>query len=90
MVYVTAIKMTSSGAFPEHITHVQWLDSSSGTSGTMSTAQTVEWLAEGNAAHVASEAGPAPVRVVKVGRGAHLRTSPDGSRADNLLSLPRI
>lgn len=54
----------------------------------MSTAQTVDWLRNGNRLYVAGENGAAEVRVVEA-KPPYIRTVADNSYTDNLLYLPR-
>jgi Protein of unknown function (DUF3892) len=90
-VYITAIEVSEKPPKFEHITKVKFLNPS-GTTGTYTTAKMVEHLAKNDNVSVGGPNGPAKVRVVqpKGGGDPYLRTTPDGTTADNLLSLPYI
>jgi hypothetical protein len=87
MVFVTAVHLTG-GTGHEHIAGVRWLDCSNSTSRSMSTAQAVGWLHNGNQLWVADQDTPAEVKVVSA-NPPHLRTVANGQYTDNLLNLPR-
>ena len=86
-VYVTAISPASARQH-EHIADVRWLDSGNSTSKTMTKAQAVDWLRQGNKLYVAGDTGAAEVRVVDA-NPPYIRTVADNTYTDNLLALPR-
>ncbi len=90
-VYITAIEVSQTPPKFEHITKVKFLNPT-GTTGTCTTATMVEHLKTHNNVSVGGPNGPAKVRVVQPrGGGApYLRTTSDGTTADNLLALPYI
>lgn len=94
-IYITAIELSHPSGTHEHITYVWWSE----TSPTyqpgqkfMTVAQAIEWLSSpGNTAKVYNPVtgGTVAVTVVpKYPAGGYLKTSPDNTTKDNLLSLP--
>ena len=92
MLYITAVRL-GGGRSLHHITHVKWLSPDDGKSNQMTVAQTIAWM-ENNpttSVKVAGVDGPALVRIVRPQGGTpYIRTSPDNSPTDNLLSLPQF
>jgi hypothetical protein len=90
-VYITAIEVSQKPPKFEHITKVKFLNPT-GDTGTCTTAKMVEHLGKNDNVSVGGPDGPAKVRVVRPTGGGtpYLRTTPDGTTADNLLSLPYI
>lgn len=87
MVFVTAIHLAG-GTGHEHIAGIRWLNCSDSKSATMTTAQAVKWLNDGNGLWVADKDTPAEVRVANA-NPPYLRTVANGQYTDNLLSLPK-
>ncbi len=87
-VYVTAIHPVATTTH-QGIDSIRWLNSSDSTSNTMSKAQAVSWLNNGNNMYVAGETGPVEVKVIQ-GNPPYLRTVKDNTPTDNLLELPRF
>jgi len=76
----------------EAISHYGWYEDSSGKSAIWTRQQMVSWLLSNssNQAYVKDKFGDkAYCKVYKNSRGTFfLKTQPDGTKADNLLSLP--
>lgn len=89
MVFITAIELSAGGYSHEHIIRVWW--EQSGKSGDMDIATAVGWLKQGNKAYVQGGGAIVEVKVVEPGGGRppYIRTAPDHTGKDNLLSLPR-
>ena len=94
-IYITAIELSHSSGTHEHITHVWWSE----TSPTyqqgqkfMTVLQAIEWLIRlGNTTkgYNPVTGGTIAVNIVpKYPAGGYLRTTPDNTKRDNLLSLP--
>jgi hypothetical protein len=91
MVYVTHIRLSTSGAIHEHITDVQWRNPESGETGQSTRATMVDWINNKNGdARVRDNSGhDVQVGVVNA-RPPFIRTYADGVWTDNLLALPRF
>jgi hypothetical protein len=87
MVYIIAIRLSSSGRSHEHITDVQWQQ---GTNiGQMTKQEMVDWINQGGEARVRdSITGREALVGVVNDNPPYLRTYADGYYNDNLLSLP--
>lgn len=95
-VYINAIELSHPSGTHEHITHVWWSETSKTYQPGqkhMTVQQAVDWLGKpDNTAQVynPTTGGTVAVNVVpKHPAGGYLRTSPDDTKRDNLLSLPR-
>ncbi len=87
----TAIRL-SGGTTNQHITHLWWVNPSTGKTGDNTRAQLVHWIENENGkAYVEDGAGNrADVGVVTPAQGdKYLRTYADGKWTDNLLALPQ-
>lgn len=96
-IYITAIRLTHPSGNHEHITHVWYNETSQryqAGHANMTVLQAIEQLGRpGNSAKVynPNTGGTVLVNVVpKYPAGGYLRTNPDNTTADNLLSLPRM
>ncbi len=93
MVLITHVRLSENGYAPEHIIRVRWKDSANGTKpdGEMDLETTIGWLDKGNRAFVTDGRNTVEVTVVRpsVGR-PYIKTRPDQTTRDNLLSLPRF
>jgi len=84
---IVAIRL-SGGTNYQHITELYWMDGTTEKSSTR--AQIVEFIEGGGLAYTQVNAGRAYCEVVTPASGPkYVRTKPDGTTADNLLSLPR-
>ncbi len=90
MVYITHIRLSSTGRSHEHITDVKWRNPSNGNTGQNTRQQMVDWINQGNIARVKDSYGnDINVGVVKA-NPPYLRTYADGVWTDNLLALPQF
>jgi hypothetical protein len=89
LVFVTAIKLSTTGLTHEYIEKVRWLDCSNSTSNVMTVAQAVNFIRGGQQLQVADSAGAVSVGVVNADT-PYIRTVADGRATDNLLALPRF
>jgi hypothetical protein len=90
MIQITAIKQEG-GRGHEHISAVQWRNTSNGSIGQSTRQAIVDWLSESraNQAVVADGAKWVYVAVVQpANQSAYIRTHADGKWSDNLLALP--
>ena len=96
-IYITAIELSHPHGTHEHITHVWWSETSKTYQDgqeCMTVLEAIDWLntpGTGNTAQVYNPVtgGTVAVNVVpKFPAGGYLRTSPDNTEKDNLLSLP--
>jgi hypothetical protein len=92
MIYVTAVRLSSGGTRPSHITDLRWRESGSTKASEWSRAQMVKWIGTGGTAKVHNAYGIDPiVRTVHPTYGEpYVQTKPDNTPTDNLLSLPRF
>lgn len=86
MRFITHIHLEG-GRRLEHISRVRWRDGL--MTGTSTRQQMVEWIEAGGDARVQALPVDARVEVVNA-RPAYLRSAPNGSVVDNLLSLPEF
>lgn len=86
MRYITHIHLEG-GRGLEHISRVRWRDGL--MTDTSTRQQLVEWIDDGGDARVQSWPVDARVEVVRA-RPPYLRSVPNGSLVDNLLSLPEF
>ena len=94
-IYITAIRLSQTNATHEHITHI-WFSTSmptySASDSPMTIDQIVAWLSlPGNVARVMSlvDFSSSEVEVVRrPNKPSFIKTQPDKSLRDNLLSLP--
>ncbi|NTX16504.1 DUF3892 domain-containing protein [Myxococcus sp. CA051A] len=86
MRYITHIHLEG-GRRLEHIALVRWREGL--MTGTSTRQQMVEWIDDGGDARVQALPVEARVEVVNA-RPPYLRSVPNGSRFDNLLSLPEF
>lgn len=88
MVYITHIRLSTTGNQHEHITDVKWRNPSNGNTGQSTRQEMVDWIDKGNIAHVKDSSGnDINVGVVRA-TPPFLRTYADGVWSDNLLALP--
>jgi len=89
---VTKIRVSDSAVDPKHITDV-WLGSAPAWSAgdeKIAVLEAVRRIAAGAAMFVKNPATGNESKVIVVGSTQpHIRTTPDGTKDDNLLSLPR-
>ena len=93
MVYLTAVRIGSTGTKASHITDVMWLNTEDGQANQTSVAQIIEFIERPpmGGVRVAGPNGPTDVKVVRPTTGTpYIRTNEDNSSRDNLLSLPRF
>lgn len=83
--------MSSGGTSVEHITDVKWLNTSNNVTTQSTVAQVVAWLKQGYQFHVVRDGYNITVTysVSSLGR-EYIKTRPDSTTKDNLLSLPRF
>jgi hypothetical protein len=91
VVYITHIRLSSSGHRHEHITEVQWRNPSSGATGQSTKTTMVDWIQNKSGdARVRDKRGhDTRVGVVKA-NPPYIRTYADGVWTDNLLALPHF
>jgi len=94
-IYITAIRLTLPNGSHEHISHI-WCSETSKQYQQGHAQKTIQEAVDflGNSSNSAKvynprTGGTVDVNVVRTHSGAYLRTSPDNTTADNLLSLPR-
>jgi hypothetical protein len=91
MIVITGVSVMLGGSTHEHITSIQWLDTSDGISKRSLVSQLVEFAEQGNALYVGGENGWNQVQVVRTaGQTPYLRSVKDNTYTDNLLYLPRF
>jgi hypothetical protein len=93
MVLITHIRLAENGFAPEHIIRVRWEDTNNTAkpTGEMDIPTTISWLEQGNHAYVSVGRDTAEVTVVRPSSGRpYIKTRPDHTTRDNLLSLPRF
>ncbi|GHG90251.1 DUF3892 domain-containing protein [Comamonas sp. JC664] len=88
MRYIIAVRL-SGGDRLEHITDLKWQEPATGWSNTNTRAEMVAWIDNGNEARVRVGSNESKVEVVRA-NPPYLRSSPNNTTADNLLSLPRF
>ena len=90
MIRITAIRMTQGYDDLEHITQLFWEQSSHGLKNWASRALIIEWI-ETSRFQFYVEVGGSRSQVIVAGQGAskYVRTTPNSTTRDNLLSLPR-
>ncbi|CAM4290242.1 MULTISPECIES: DUF3892 domain-containing protein [Myxococcus] len=88
MIYITAVRL-SGGNRLEHITDLKWENRATSESGSSTRAQIVAWIDQGNEARVQVGYSESKVEVVRADP-PYLRSSPNNTTVDNLLSLPRF
>lgn len=92
MIQITAIKQQG-GQGHEHISEVQWRNTSTGQTGQSTRQAIADWLSESraNQAVVANGAQWVYVAVCRpTGQPPYIRTHADQEWTDNLLALPRF
>ena len=88
MRYIIAVRLAG-GDRLEHITHVKWEDRVKRSNGQSTRAEMVVWIDDGNEVRVRVGSNESKVHVVRT-NPPYLKTSPNDTTADNLLSLPRF
>ncbi|MCE9672617.1 DUF3892 domain-containing protein [Myxococcus stipitatus] len=88
MRYITHIRL-SGGDRLEHITRVRWVDGLNFRQGESSREEMVRWIDDGGDARVKASPRDVSVHVVRASP-PYLRTAPNDSPYDNLLTLPRF
>ncbi|MFP2961017.1 DUF3892 domain-containing protein [Myxococcus sp. 1LA] len=88
MIYITAVRL-SGGERLEHITHLKWVNRATGGSESSTRATIVAWIDQGIDVRVQVGRSESKVEVVRA-NPPYLRSSPNNTTADNLLSLPRF
>jgi hypothetical protein len=91
MIQITAIRLVG-GTRHEHISELQWRNTTTSSTGSSTRAQLVTWLdGAGNQAIVSDGSRNVFVGVVRPSSGsAYVRTYADGVWTDNLMALPRF
>jgi hypothetical protein len=87
MVYITHIRMSTTGNQHEHITDVKWRNPS-GNTGQNTRQEMVDWINQGNTARVKDSYGNDIDVMVVNANPPYIRTYADGVPTDNLLALP--
>lgn len=89
MIQITAIRQQG-GKGHEHISEVQWRNTSTAQTGQSTRQAIVDWLSESraNQAVVADGARWVYVAVYPIGQQSFIRTHADQKWTDNLLALP--
>lgn len=91
MVRITAIRMSPpSSNDTTHIVRVKWLNPDTGKSGDTSRTGMADWIDEGGNAYVQVGSDSSKVITYRLNGVKYLRTTPDNTTRDNLLSLPRF
>lgn len=93
MRYIRRVRVESPGTRNEHITHVQYSETTSGTLNTATRESVVAAIERGTShrSHNDSTGGEAPVVVrVSAARRKYIATVADGTETNNLLALPRF
>ncbi|MFE6868802.1 DUF3892 domain-containing protein [Kitasatospora sp. NPDC057692] len=91
-IQITAVRLSPGGTTHEHITHLWWTNETSGSTGSSTRVQLVDWIEnKSGRAYTSDAAGRrAEVFVVTPAQGEkYLRTRADGVWTNNLLALPR-
>lgn len=90
MIYITEVRMSSGGTRSEHIEAVRWVSRTTPEEGESTIREMVDWIGNRKGfAHVKDAKGDdVEVHVVHA-NPPYIRTDPDGTTEDNLLSLPR-
>ena len=90
-VRITHIRLGGPIPAHEYITGLYWVEDGTGTTGTASSAEMVNWITNGNTAYVSDGQTAAIVHVIRPeGALPFLRTQADGAWSDNLLALPHF
>lgn len=90
MIQITAIRLKG-GSGHEHISDVQWRNTSTGQAGQSTRQAIVDWLSESRANQAVVADGTQWVYVAvypPTGQRAYIRTHSDQKWTDNLLALP--
>jgi hypothetical protein len=88
-IHIAAVRLSSGGSATHHITSVVFVEPSF-KGGACNTADLIKWLDQGNVAKVNDGKTAASVEVVRPQSGnPYIRTTPDKTKTDNLLSIPR-
>jgi hypothetical protein len=87
---ITKVRVESPGTSCRHITDFKWIEVGSGDIGQTGKPGMVEWIDNGGVAYVAESF--TRCATVHPGGGAkpYVRSEPNDTSADNLLSLPRF
>jgi hypothetical protein len=87
---ITHVRLSSGGTTEEHITDIKEV-SDSGATYTETVAQAIEYLKKGTRYYVSIGGNTIDVIHQKSSSGnEYIRTKPDSTTTDNLLSLPRF
>ncbi|QXV63618.1 DUF3892 domain-containing protein [Mucilaginibacter sp. 21P] len=87
---VTHIRLSSGGTTTEHITNVK-STSDGGSTYEETVAEVIKYLKNGSSYYVSVSGSRAEVTYVKKLNGTeYIKTKPDNTEKDNLLSLPRF
>lgn len=90
MVQITYVRVAPPGTHESHITEVKWYNPKSGVNGTSTVAGMVQFLRDNNGLAYTCD-GSRIARVEWVAAPSpYIRSAPDRSTTDNLLSLPRF
>ena len=88
---ITHIRMSQGGTSVEHITDVKWINTSTNAVSESTVAQVVAWLKQGYQFHVVRDGYNITVTHATSSLGReYIKTKPDSTTKDNLLSLPRF
>ena len=86
---ITHIRLSGTPPTHERITHLKWVNTSDGKTGSSTKAAIVEWVDGGGTAYVGTGSAQVQVGVVRpAGAAPYLRTYADQTWTNNLLELP--
>lgn len=89
MIYITNIRL-SGGTTLQHIEMLRWLNPATNKTGDSTRQTMVDWIdKEGGDARVRGPDGDVAVTVVHV-KPPYIKTKPNKTHEDNLLSLPKF
>lgn len=89
-VQVIAVRLTSEGSRPEHIARVKLVDRMNANVLDWTVAELIKFLERPGAADCLSNAGTRTEVEVVHATPPYIRSKADGTKDDNLLSLPRF
>jgi len=90
-VKITCINKDNGDHYDPHqaITHLGWIDESTGKTGKSTRLEIVDFIEKGNSAYVEDSYGNRAYLVVRVrGNNKYVQTQADGKLTNNLLELP--
>ena len=91
MIRITAIRTSPSGSMEtSHITHVRWVNPTTELTRDQPRQHVADWIDKGGDAYVQNGSDVSRVVTYPLNGKKFLRTTPDNTTRDNLLSLPRF